>query len=249
MKEPYSSNLQKLCLYLTPDHPCAYLPEQAARTLFVDPTEQPDARTYAELLEVGFRRSGNHVYRPHCNDCRACVSVRIPVAHFQAKRSQKRCWKRLVEDVEIAVAPPDFNPEHFALYQRYTATRHGEGDMKDVNEAQYLEFLTSDWCATHFVEFRLHGRLMAIAVTDQLTNALSAVYTFFDPDLSAHSPGVFAILWQLRYARTLGLSHLYLGYWIAKSDKMNYKSQYRPLEAWNGRSWTSYPRGMELGCG
>ncbi len=246
MQQQHRPQQRKLKLYLTHDQACSYLTEQLSRTLFVDPTETPNAALYGQLLDTGFRRSGNHVYRPHCRQCQACVSVRIPVSDFRPRRSQKRCYKRIASNVQVAIKPPTFDPEHFALYQRYTLARHGDGDMKDIDAAQYLEFLATDWCATAFIEFRWQEQLMAVAVTDQLAHALSAVYTFFDPALSHHSPGVFAILWQIGEARRLGLQHLYLGYWISDSGKMNYKAEYRPLEAWNGYAWRRFEPGETL---
>ncbi len=246
MRDTQRSIPGRIPLYLTPEHECAYLPPRPAQTLFIDPGLEPDEYVYDHLLQAGFRRSGDHVYRPDCPGCHACVPVRIPVAGFQPKRNQRRCWNRIGEQVEVIGKTAGFDPEHYRIYQTYTATRHPEGGMADADETRYLEFLTTRWCETLFVEFRLRGRLMAVAVTDRLPHALSAVYTFFDPELSSHSPGTFAILWQLELARGLKLPHLYLGYWIGDSDKMHYKANFRPLEAWNGQSWKRFDTGASI---
>jgi len=243
MNDPVHIRADRIPLYLTPEHGCSYLSAQPAQTLFVDPHTTPDREVYQHLLGVGFRRSGDHVYRPHCPDCNACVPVRIPVRQFQPRRTQRRCWQRSATELQAIPRIPVFDPEHYALYRRYTATRHASGGMADADPASYVEFLTTRWCPTLFVELRRRGQLIAVAVTDVLPNALSAVYTFFDPDWSHDSPGVLAVLWQIQEAQRRGLEHLYLGYWIGVCHKMSYKDQYRPLEAWDGRRWRRYERG------
>jgi arginyl-tRNA--protein-N-Asp/Glu arginylyltransferase len=236
----------RLALYLTPEHACSYLPPRPAQTLFVDPLARPNPQVYEHLLGLGFRRSGDHVYRPHCPGCRACVPVRLPVAEFAPRRSQRRCWLRGQEGLEVHQRPPLFDPAHYLLYQRYTAARHADGGMADADERRYMEFLTTHWCPTRFVELLRDGRLLAVAVTDELPHTLSAVYTFFDPQRSDLSPGVLAILWQVREATRRGLEYLYLGYWIGASDKMSYKDQYRPLEAWDGHGWRRFGAGRPI---
>lgn len=247
MRENQWNTPNRIPLFLTPEHDCAYLPARQAQTLFIDPGLKPDEQLYEHLLQAGFRRSGNHVYRPECRGCRACVPIRIPVDDFRAKRNQRRCWKRLEDSVRAVPATPGFHPEHYQLYKRYTAARHPEGGMADADESGYLDFLTTRWCDTRFVEFWLEDRLMAVAVTDRLPHALSAVYTFFDPALSHFSPGTFAILWQIREAARLDLEHLYLGYWIRDCEKMRYKGSFRPLETWNGSIWIRHETGLPAG--
>jgi arginyl-tRNA--protein-N-Asp/Glu arginylyltransferase len=240
------NDVGRLALYLTPEHACSYLLAEPARTLFIDPLAEPAAGVYQHLLELGFRRSGDHVYRPHCPGCQACVPVRLPVADFRPRRSQRRARCRAGHGLTVREAPARFDPVHYRLYQRYTASRHADGGMADADPRRYLEFLTTHWCPTRFVEFYHDGRLLAVAVTDQLPDALSAVYTFFDPDQAGLSPGVLCILWQIESAARRGLSHLYLGYWIGSSPKMAYKDQYRPLEAWNGTRWCRFGPGHPL---
>ncbi|MDP2228505.1 MAG: arginyltransferase [Moraxellaceae bacterium] len=222
--------------FSTTAHACSYLPGEQAVTLFADPKSRMDARVYTELSDLGFRRSGNYVYRPHCATCQACVPVRIPVDRFVPNRQQNRVWKRN-QDLTVTACDGSFREEHYELYEHYIAARHYDGDMFPPSVEQYASFLTSDWSDTRFYEFRLEGRLLAVAVCDVLENGLSAVYTFFNPDESARSLGAFAILWQIEETKRLGLPSLYLGYWIKNSAKMNYKIAYRPIELLINGEW------------
>lgn len=232
--------LSEIPFYISLPHPCSYLPGNTARSLFVDPNGPLDTHEYSRLAELGFRRSGRLVYRPHCADCSQCLAARIPVAEFNARRSQRRTAQRNA-DLRIEVHPAHQDDTHYRLYQRYTATRHGDGDgnMADASAQEYWAFLTADWSDTRFIEFHLADQLVAVAVTDWLDDGLSALYTFFEPDLASRALGVQAILSQVQLARELGLDYLYLGYWIADCRKMRYKADWRPLEVFQGQGWTS----------
>ncbi len=223
------SSASAIKFFTTSSHACSYLEEKQAITLFADPESEMTPAIYSELSDLGFRRSGNYVYRPQCRECRACISVRVPVAMFMPKRSQKRCWKAN-EDVQVRLLPPEWNEEHYALYALYISERHHQGDMYPPTPRQYREFLTSDWSSTVFVEFRAGDRLLALAVTDSLNDGLSAVYTFYDPRETWRSLGTFAILWQIAECRRRGLPYLFLGYWVRHAERMRYKTQFRPLE-------------------
>ncbi|WP_295390772.1 arginyltransferase [uncultured Thiodictyon sp.] len=230
---------RQLALYLTAEHSCSYLDGCRARTLFVDPLARIDSVTYQALVEQGFRRSGAHVYRPACRGCARCVPVRIPVGAFQPNRSQRRNWTRNAPELRVIETAAAFDPGHFALYQRYLERRHPAGSMaEDASAESYRRFLVEPWGGeTRFLELRLADRLVGVAVTDWLPQGLSAVYTFFDPDLDARGLGTFAVLAQIVTARRLGRPYVYLGYWIEESRKMAYKSTFKPLEAWDGRRW------------
>jgi arginine-tRNA-protein transferase len=214
--------------------------------LFVDLELPIDGHRSQQLANQGFRRSGRVFYRPHCNACRSCVPLRLPVADFRPNRSQRRCWRRNAQEIAARALPAGFSQEHFELYVRYTVRRHPGGGMADAGPADYLDFLFSPWAETMLVEFRLEKRLVAVAVTDRLPQGLSAVYTYFDPALRQRSLGMFAILWQIQQTRALGLSWLYLGYWIADCRKMAYKDLFRPLEAWTGRGWKRFGAGEPI---
>lgn len=240
-----------LALYLTGEHACSYLPGRVARTLFVDPTAQIDSATYQVLVDQGFRRSGSHVYRPACRGCSACVPVRVPVADFVPDRSQRRNWRRNRNALTWIDVPAAFDPTHFQLYRRYLRARHAEGSMADdASEESYRRFLVERWGgSTRFIELRQGEALVGLAVTDVLERGLSAVYTFFDPIHSKRSPGTFAILTQIEAARRLGLTYLYLGYWLRDSPKMQYKERFRPIEAWDGERWLRFERGQRIDLG
>ncbi|MFD0740345.1 arginyltransferase [Lysobacter koreensis] len=232
-----------LRLFHTGEHACGYWPDRVARDLVLDPRDPRLARWYPMALGWGFRRSGDIVYRPHCAGCRACIAVRIPVDRFVPDRSQRRCLARNA-DVELRVCSTQRTDEQLVLYRRYLAARHAGGGMDGHGASEFDQFLIGSWSEGRFLELRqtaAHGpgRLLAVAVTDVIETALSAVYTFYDPDpaLAARGLGTLAILQQLQWARREQRSHLYLGYWIAGHRKMDYKRRFRPLEGFDGRSW------------
>ena len=230
------TELARLKFYATQPHPCSYLPDEQATTLFLDPSQPMDEQLYAELSELGFRRSGDHLYRPHCQRCNACLPARVPVQAFKPDRQQRRIIKRNA-DLQVTCARPTFSEEYYDLYSRYISLRHVDGDMYPPDRDQFSTFLVRDLAFSHFYEFREQGRLVAIAATDRMPNGLSAVYTFFDPLEERRSLGRYAILWQIGETARLGLAALYLGYWIKSCRKMNYKTQYRPIELFINQRW------------
>lgn len=231
------TDLSTLRLFATHPHQCSYLEGEDATTVFVDPNQGMTGRLYSQLSELGFRRSGSHVYRPQCAECQACIPARIPAALFKANRQQRRCWNRN-EDLTVRSIPSIDDDEHYELYARYISDRHSDGDMYPATRNQFRSFLTSEWGITRYLEMRLDGRLAGVVVCDEMDNAVSAVYTYFDPGLHRRSLGTFGILLQVEHARKQGLDYVYLGYWIKASPKMNYKSQFRPLELLVQRRWT-----------
>ncbi len=232
------SNMRTLVFYATPEHPCSYLNDRLATTMFVDPKTDVDQSLYTRLSQLGFRRSGHHYYKPRCNGCNACIPVRIPVDKFEPSRSQYRTWKKN-QDLQVTRCEPRFRQDHFALYQRYINERHHDGDMFPPTLDQYESFLLESRRETQFVEFRHQSRLLAIAVTDTTQDGLSSIYTFFDPSETRRALGVFGILWQIEEARNRQLPYLYLGYWIRNCNKMSYKTNYRPIEVLVRDNWVS----------
>jgi arginyl-tRNA--protein-N-Asp/Glu arginylyltransferase len=223
-------------VFLSMPHPCSYLPGRTATSLFLDPRHPLDSRQYAAFMRLGFRRSGDLVYRPHCRDCHACIPVRIPVDRFHAARGQRRIWKRN-QDLSVTPRPPLYSQEHFELYQRYQAMRHPGGGMDDPDPQKYINFLSSQNIRTVFYEIRDRKKLLGVAVTDILPDGLSAAYTFFEPVEQRRSLGVYAVLWQVEQTRERLLPWLYLGYWISECQKMSYKANYRPLEVFHHGHW------------
>ncbi|MEG3193016.1 arginyltransferase [Lysobacter sp. D1-1-M9] len=236
-----------LRLFHTGEHPCGYWPDRIARDLVLDPRDSRLSQWYPLALGWGFRRSGDIVYRPHCQGCRACVAVRVPVEQFVPDRSQRRCLARNT-DLEIRVCPAQRSDEHLALYRRYLSARHAGAGMDGHGALEFDQFLIGTWSENRFLELRERaehgqGRLLAVAVTDVAERALSAVYTFFEPEAAARGLGTLAILKQIEWARREQRSHLYLGYWIQAHAKMDYKRRFRPLEAFDGRSWRDLDAG------
>jgi len=234
-----------LAFFASTAHDCAYLSEQSAVSVFTDPEAVMDVDTYSALVEIGFRRSGSHVYTPHCPACQACIPTRLPVTSFQPNRNQRRTLNR-AEDFSIDIGEAVFNDEAFALYQKYISHRHAGGGMDNASPEKYLEFLSCDWSHTEFVQFRWQNQLIAVAVQDVLTRGLSSVYTFFDPDYSAISLGRYTLLWQIAETRRRQLPWLFLGYWIGDCQKMLYKQEYRPIELFRKRSWQRYDKTQAL---
>ena len=231
-----TSSLRDLKVYTTYPHSCSYLPEQEATTLFVDPRTPMSGTLYSQLSLLGFRRSGSHLYRPNCSNCNACIPARVPVSRFDAKRTQRRCLRRN-EDLEVRELHDINTDTCFELYRRYIEARHHDGDMYPPSREQYQSFLSAEWGVTRFYGMFKDDQLVGVAVADALDDGLSAIYTFYDPDLTERSLGTYAVLWQIQQTEALGLDYLYLGYWIKQCQKMAYKIQYRPLELYVNGSW------------
>ena len=231
-----SSDTRRLPLYLSAPHACSYLDDRQSNTLFVDPDADITMANYSELLHYGFRRSGRMVYAPRCESCHQCVSVRVPVNQFKPRRKQRRVANANA-DISIRPVAPVFDPAHYALYQRYTQARHGDGEMAKASPDEFMGFLTAPWADTVFLELRLGEQLVGVAATDIAADGLSAVYTFFEPELESLSLGTLAILRQIERAKAVGLPYLYLGYWIKDSPKMAYKTDFRPIERWQNGRW------------
>ncbi len=223
-------------LYLSAPHPCPYIEPETASTVLLDPDHQVDNALFSILLKNGFRRSGDTIYRPHCRNCNACVSVRIPAREFRPNRAQLRTFNRN-SDLHTTMVPASFKEEHFDLYCRYQRWRH-TGDIMDHSDPQrYREFMVDSSIETVFIEFRDQGTLVALAVCDLPDDGLSAVYTFFDPDLKKRSLGTYAIMKQLEYVRDMQLDWLYLGYWIDGCRKMSYKTSFKPIFGFVKKEW------------
>ncbi|GAA5011030.1 arginyltransferase [Acinetobacter puyangensis] len=231
------TSLDDLQYYITPPHDCSYLSRRSARMVFLDPVQRIDTVTLSELSRSGFRRSGDFIYRPECHLCRQCLSARIPINDFVANSSQKKAWKRN-QDLNLKITPThEAQYHHYELYEKYIRLRHFDGDMFPPNHEQFEKFLVHSCTDSFFLELWQDQQLLSVATCDQLDDGLSAVYTFFEPEESKRSLGVFSILQQIEYVKTLGLDYLYLGYWVPHATKMNYKIQYSPLEVLLDGQW------------
>ena len=241
--------LTALHFYLTAPYSCSYLPEREARSQVATPAFLISTPVYSQLMRKGFRRSGTHTYRTHCDDCKACVSLRVQAKEFAPNRSQLRAWKRHIH-LEASLQPLHDKPEYYELYERYQRARHKDGGMDNEDPESYRSFLLQSHVDTMLVEFRepfdhTHdkpGELRMVSVIDLLDDGLSAVYTFYDPDLPRTQFGVYNVLWQIELCRKLELDYVYLGYWIAESRKMSYKTQYQPAQGLVNGEWIPLAR-------
>lgn len=220
----------------TTTHNCSYLAGQQSRNLFVDPTTPMDSDLLDSLNLNGFRRSGKMLYRPHCPSCNACKAARVLSKRFRPRKSQKRIIKRNF-DIQLSVANPADTAEYYALYERYINLRHYDGEMYPPTERQFADFLCSDFGNTRFLLAHKNGQLIACMVFDVLSDALSAVYCFYDPELEERSLGSFMILSLIRLSQSLEMPYNYLGYWVKDCQKMDYKKKYRPLEVFSENHW------------
>ncbi len=227
-----------LTFYLTAPTACAYLPGQRERKVFAHLNRRDNTLVHDALTHVGFRRSQDIIYRPACDACDACKSARTPTAKFSPSRSQKRILKRNA-DIMRRVRAPYATQEQFALLDRYLHARHEDGGMAGMQFWDYLAMAGDTPVDTQIVEYRLtpNGALAGTIITDRLADGFSLVYSFFDPDLSARSLGTFMVLDQIARARDAGLDFVYLGYWVAGSEKMDYKSRFRPFEVLGRSGW------------
>jgi len=223
--------------FTTTPLPCPYLADRVERRMVTE-LLGPDATALNNKLSLaGFRRSHTVAYAPVCDGCSACVSVRIPVADFTPSRTQRRIFARnndLIGYDREAIA----TREQYDLFKRYIETRHADGDMALMGHSDYRALVEETSVQSNLVEFRnTEGRLVAGVLTDRLGDGLSAVYSFFDTEQTRRSLGTFVVLWLIEHARALNLNHVYLGYWVQGSQKMDYKRNFSPLEAYTPNGW------------
>ena len=230
---------QSLSLYITAEHECGYYDDRMTANLIPDPQVKMNASLYSLLISKGFRRSGNFVYRPHCKNCQACIPSRINVEQFKPSKNQRRCLKKN-NDLTTHLVDAQFKEEYFSLYQRYLNNRHQDGSMSNPTREDFSSFLLNEWQACIFIESRLDGTLINVAVVDVLPAGASAVYTFFDPEQGKRSLGTFAVLQQIWLAQLYHLPHVYLGYWINGHPKMDYKRNFSGLELFQQEQWQAF---------
>ncbi|NVK21960.1 MAG: arginyltransferase [Kangiellaceae bacterium] len=223
-------------LYAGPEHACGYLKDQTSISLFADPTLPMNNAVYSELSRLGFRRSGNHVYRPKCPNCSACWTYRVITEAFKPSKSQKRILKAN-QHLSVGFEPAKPSLEDYELYEHYINERHKDGDMFPPSYDQYADFLFSEWCDSALIRVKDEDKTVAIMCLDLLDDGLSAVYSFFDSDKHYKGLGVFLILKTIALCQKLHLPYCYLGYYIQNCNKMNYKQSYKPGQVYKNNSW------------
>ncbi len=223
--------------YTTAPLPCPYVAGRTERKVVTEITGPDADGLHDRLSRAGFRRSHNIAYAPVCPSCQACVPIRIPVATFQPDRTLRRIGKANAATAGHE-APARATAEQFQLFQRYQQARHSDGDMATMSFYDYRAMVEDTPIETSMTEFRdAHDRLIGACLTDRLGDGLSAVYSFYAPELDRLSLGTYAILWLIERARILGLPYVYLGYWVPESRKMAYKARFRPSEVLVGGTW------------
>ncbi|WP_019028999.1 arginyltransferase [Colwellia piezophila] len=229
-------------LGVTKIFPCNYLPDKEERLLIAVDDRLANSESYGWLMTQGFRRSGEQSYRPHCPNCNACQSIRVLTANFIPSKSQKRSLKR--NSHFIIKQSSQLKESYYPLFENYINTLHQDGSMYPASFEQFESFLSCNLTKQLFIETWAPANeegeeeiLVCVAVTDVLSDALSAVYTFYHPQYKAHGLGIFSILTQLNFCQQMSLPYLYLGYQIDDCQKMNYKDRYFPFERFIDGEW------------
>ena len=238
-------SLQFPRFYVTAPSPCPYLDGKEERKVFTELTGDDSEQLYEALSRVGFRRSQSVAYRPACEGCNACISVRVVADEFSPTRTMRRI-ERVNKDLVSVAIDPWVTQEQFDLLKRYLSQRHADGGMATMDIYEYAEMVENSPVTTRIIEYRetsrdptstRPGRLIAAALTDLMSDGLSMIYSFFDPATDRRSLGTYVILDHIRRTAEAGLQHVYLGYWIANSAKMAYKTRFRPLERLGPEGW------------
>ncbi|SDA67982.1 MULTISPECIES: arginyltransferase [Mesorhizobium] len=236
--------------FLTAPSPCPYLDGQFERKVFTHLVGDKASEMNDLLTQGGFRRSQNIAYRPACETCRACVSVRILAQEFVTSRSMKRVLQHN-SDLVGAMHGAEPSTEQYSLFRSYLDARHRRGGMSDMTVLDYAMMVEDTHVDTKVIEYRRRGpdtfitgkgqgELIAVALTDKMADGLSMVYSYFNPDFDERSLGTFMILDHIARARAMGLPHVYLGYWVNGSRKMNYKMRFMPQEHLGPKGWERY---------
>ncbi len=233
--------------YITAPQPCPYLPGKLERKLFTHLTRSRPEGLIDNLLKGGFRRSQNIAYMPYCDTCSACVPVRILVDEFYPRRTLKRIWR---DNRDLAPRRLEATPtsEQYSVFRAYIDDRHRDGGMADMSVLDYTMMVEDSVVSTQLTEYRFRpsveysaepgeGKLAAVTLSDRLSDGISMVYSFYEPDLRDRSLGTYMILEQVEFARSLGLPYVYLGYWIDGSRKMEYKTRFQPQEQLTPDGW------------
>ena len=229
-------NSSTIKIFRTDNGPCPYLNKANWENISFHASKlHPDS--YASLLNQGFRRSGLTIYHPVCSSCQECIPIRIDALNFVKNKGQRRTWRKN-NDLRVEHQSSEFNQEDFALYRRYQREWHKTDVL--VNENEYLEFLIDSPVNTEIMRYYLGDKLIGLGWVDLLPELISSVYFVFDPDYVSRRMGIFSLLYEIEYARSLDIRWLYLGYWVKSSTKMKYKADYQPVELLFDSKWIPF---------
>lgn len=224
--------------FTTAPLPCPYVGGRMERKIVTELSGNDADTLHEALSRAGFRRSHSIAYSPACPGCCDCIPVRIVVDQFRPDRTMRRVMRDTAA-LRAACVPARATTEQFRLFASYQESRHCGGDMAMMGFYDYRSMVEDSPIDTFLVEFRKpDGTLAAVCLTDRMSDGLSAVYSFYDPQMTRESLGTMMVLWLIAESARLGLPYLYLGYWIAESPKMAYKTRYKPLEAFGENGWT-----------
>ena len=236
MSLPNEKGLNAIQFYVTTKYSCGYIKNKSAQSLVAAPHKKIDDVAYNNLIKEGFRRSGQYVYKPRCENCQACIPIRLTAKNFTISRSQKRV-KNSHSHIQVKILPLKFYEEHFQLYSEYQNNRHEANNQVKENITDYNDFLIKSNVESRLIEFKIDNKLVMVTIIDVMEEGISAVYTFYDCNYNKYSFGTYSILWLLDYCLINKIPHLYLGYWIAQSSKMKYKINFKPYELMIDNSW------------
>ncbi len=237
--------------FITAPAPCPYIEGRQERKVFTHLINSEARQLHDTLAQGGFRRSQNIAYRPACDGCNACVSVRVPVDRFEPSRAFRKILRRN-SDLQVALRPPAATSEQYALFRDYIDERHHDGGMSDMSMMDFTAMVDETFVDTNMIEYRLpaqpslsgpdnrQGQLVAAALTDTLEDGLSMIYSCFDPSMPQRSLGTYMVLNHIERASRLGLPYVYLGYWVRGSQKMDYKARFLPQERLGQTGWRLY---------
>lgn len=226
--------------FSTPPAPCPYLRGKLEKKIVTLLAGKDPDNLHNTLSLAGFRRSQDLAYRPACDDCNACIPIRVSVNTFNFKKSFRRIWN-MNQDLSAREMPASAELDHFNLFHRYLRSRHSDGGMSEMSFSDYQAMIEDSPVQTQLTEFRNNDKeLLAVCLTDCMDDGLSLVYSFFEPELQKRSLGSFLVLWHILQAQKMGLPHVYLGYWISESPKMSYKTRFQPAEILTKDGWHPY---------
>ena len=221
--------LKKIQFYVTTEYSCGYISGQDAQSIVATPYKNINSKNFKSLISQGYRRSGQYVYKPNCKNCSACTPIRLLTSNFNASRSQKRA-KKYLDTLSVKLLPLSFNEDHYNLYVDYQNKRHRNNNESEDDISDYNDFLIKSNVNSKIVEFRLNNDLKMITIIDIIDDGISAVYTFYDCGDQKLSLGTMSIIWLIEFCKKEDIPFLYLGYWIHASQKMKYKTNFKPYE-------------------